>query len=40
MENVAINLESMDDAGYVGEMKARLAAIESRLEIVPAIAAS
>jgi glutamate formiminotransferase/formiminotetrahydrofolate cyclodeaminase len=40
MENVAINLESMDDAGYVGEMKARLAAIESRLESVPAIAAS
>jgi glutamate formiminotransferase / formiminotetrahydrofolate cyclodeaminase len=38
MENVAINLESMDDAAYVAEMKARLAAIESRLEGAPAIA--
>ncbi len=39
MENVAINLESMDDAAYVAEMNARLAAIESRLEGSPAIAA-
>jgi glutamate formiminotransferase/formiminotetrahydrofolate cyclodeaminase len=39
MENVAINLESMDDAAYVAEMKARLAEIEPRLEIMPAVTA-
>jgi glutamate formiminotransferase/formiminotetrahydrofolate cyclodeaminase len=31
MENVAINLESMDDAAYVAEMKKKLAALEARL---------
>ncbi len=39
MENVAINLESIEDAGYVAEMKKRVAAIEARCERTPAVAA-
>jgi glutamate formiminotransferase len=39
MENVAINLESIEDAGYVAEMKKRAAAIEARCERAPVVAA-
>jgi glutamate formiminotransferase len=39
MANVSINLESMKDAGYLAEMKGKLAALESRLAEAPAAAA-
>jgi glutamate formiminotransferase/formiminotetrahydrofolate cyclodeaminase len=39
MENVTINLESMDDKEYVEEMKRKLSALESRLKQAPAVAA-
>ena len=39
MENVAINLESIEDAGYVAEMKKQAAAIEARCERAPAVTA-
>jgi glutamate formiminotransferase / formiminotetrahydrofolate cyclodeaminase len=37
LENVAINLESIPDAGYVAEMKRKMAAIEARLAGAPAV---
>jgi len=38
LENVAINLESITDAGYVAAMRARAAALEARLASSPVIA--
>ena len=38
LENVAINLESITDVGYVAAMQARAAALEARLASSPVIA--
>ncbi len=38
LENVAINLESIADAGYVSVMQARAAALEARLASSPVTA--
>jgi len=40
LENVAINLESITDAGYVSAMQARAAALETRLASSPVTAGS
>ncbi len=40
LENVAINLESIHDAGYVRTMQGRMAAVESRLPASPVPAGS
>jgi len=40
LENVAINLESITDAGYASAMQARAAALEARLALSPVTASS